>query len=917
LPDALERWAQLCEMGLLDHRQRVADLTARAPSNVPEEASYMEATIEDSDRVGLFAESARGPDWLNWAATQPAFRRLFTPGTAVGPCDYPLADWFAQHNMMDEAHTALALHTVRNGTGRLREVLWETLGQRLHIAGRSDTPRPGWLNPWIVLLAEQAPPDSRSEWLEYTLVDSHLPEDKPLVLLLFNKLTEPHAVPVPSLITDIIHFELRFRGSVYWLRESWRVLFTPHLAILAADLMPIVEAHLRRGFHLLSAATTPGPRLDPVSGGRSAVEPNSQDQFDEPIDILIDAARDCLEWQLDNDPSQGRSSLDRWAASDVPILRRLAVHGWVYRRDVDSDAKLRRLREEGWLFDYDLRHEAYRLVEVAIPATSTPVADALVEDAVRGPALQPEEEYRDYERFNVLEWILRYAPGLASARRAMEQVKSDHPEFEERPHPDLHSWWAGGFVPARPPMSNEELHQRIVSDPGAAVAALRQYEGVRVSLDGPTWHDCIDLLTRTVREHPEDGLQLLGAGQSFGDVLAAIINAWSLTRMESAMTKTVMERLADIDLSEVTYAVATMLADGGRSDATPNEWHRLPESRSLAAALWEAIKVSRSDEPVENWLEKAINNPAGHLTLFWVKVVASSWRDAGDEWEGIPPDICAMLEGLLDIGDNRSALAEPVLARELYFFFLADRAWCERYVRPLLRWGNPRRARRAWDGYLYNPRWNDEMLTDGLLDDSIDAVRHRADLGTESTRHLWMHLANLAIDSTFSPLTWLRTIIPTVDPAERVDWIHQVTFRLVHMSPPAVEQQWHRWIRPYWQDRLASVPVEMTVEEASAMAAWTLRLTESSEQGITLATAYPCGIDENSNFLHDLNGDPLDRDPVGFARLLAHLLAGTQPPFYSWYLQHIIPKVRDHAGVSDMRTITEEALRLGFNITNL
>ena len=56
-------------MGLLDHRQRVAQLVAAAPSQIPEEMSYLEAVIADSSTVRLFTEHARGPEWMSWSAT--------------------------------------------------------------------------------------------------------------------------------------------------------------------------------------------------------------------------------------------------------------------------------------------------------------------------------------------------------------------------------------------------------------------------------------------------------------------------------------------------------------------------------------------------------------------------------------------------------------------------------------------------------------------------------------------------------------------------------------------------------------------------------------------------------------------------------------------------------------------------------
>ena len=49
-----------------------------------------------------------------------------------------------------------------------------------------------------------------------------------------------------------------------------------------------------------------------------------------------------------------------------------------------------------------------------------------------------------------------------------------------------------------------------------------------------------------------------------------------------------------------------------------------------------------------------------------------------------------------------------------------------------------------------------------------------------------------------------------------------------------------------------------------------------------------------------------------FARLIAHLMRGTQPPFWGGhYLAKIMPELRRGADPADIETIVEEAIRLG------
>jgi hypothetical protein len=82
LVEAIEGWGSLASMGLVDHRQRLAQLVSAPPSQVPEEASYLESVVGDEVLVRLFAELARGKEWLEWAATRPEFWRLFDSALA-------------------------------------------------------------------------------------------------------------------------------------------------------------------------------------------------------------------------------------------------------------------------------------------------------------------------------------------------------------------------------------------------------------------------------------------------------------------------------------------------------------------------------------------------------------------------------------------------------------------------------------------------------------------------------------------------------------------------------------------------------------------------------------------------------------------------------------------------------------------
>lgn len=79
VPGAISQWASWASMGLLDHRQQIADLVATPPFQVPEEMSYLEAIVADGDTVRFLTERARGQEWLSILRKPASGPSMMTP----------------------------------------------------------------------------------------------------------------------------------------------------------------------------------------------------------------------------------------------------------------------------------------------------------------------------------------------------------------------------------------------------------------------------------------------------------------------------------------------------------------------------------------------------------------------------------------------------------------------------------------------------------------------------------------------------------------------------------------------------------------------------------------------------------------------------------------------------------------------
>ncbi len=146
LDDAIQLWAERSSMDLLGHRQRLAALVQAPPSGVPDEMSYLESVLAELDTTRQFCDLAASPEWLTWANTQPAFRRLFDPAAADDPLSQQFAYWYADKYVTVEAHTEAAFDILAANRGQLSPRCANAILHLKHVDGQ---PRPDWLDRWI------------------------------------------------------------------------------------------------------------------------------------------------------------------------------------------------------------------------------------------------------------------------------------------------------------------------------------------------------------------------------------------------------------------------------------------------------------------------------------------------------------------------------------------------------------------------------------------------------------------------------------------------------------------------------------------------------------------------------------------------------------------------------------------------
>lgn len=908
LPELLRKWAERVRMGVLEHRQRVEDITRGAPPLSRENESYLQETAKAPEKLRFITESARGAEWLRWATRLPEFLMIFDH-RAEAQQDELWTQWFVEHFALgdDPELRQEAFSIFHQHGGGFSPGLWNRLAMQCWkpLKGGGDAAKDA--KRWLPLLIRQVPlgGNQRLEWL---LSDCDPGRDRQAMLLLLDKLLEPQPALSPyANFGEEARPVPRLEGPSWELWTYWSSSLCPNLSdeTLASCVAVILDRHLRAAHLIAASSGDPSQEWFGLSFARSAIEDHAQDEASrhERIGLLIDVARDTLEALLEYHPELAEHYLRSWDSTQMPLLQRLAIHGWAERRDVTADEKIAKLCNSGWVSGSGLRHEAMRLAAVALPEASTETIKGLV--AHIEAVLRGEDEFSERRIYEWLAWIAQHSSSAPAAQQALSAIQARNPEWEPLDHPDFLSWsWSDTVEP--PDLGSPgDLHQMIEDDPTAAVSYLLSFPK-NAEWDEPRWWDALRWLQSTLESHPADAVELIDVligehapedSHASEDIADTAFGIWTRSDLDASLCQAITERL-------------------------PAIW-------TTGTAQWtkRTVITDSSSGP----LNQAINHWAGHLAQVVLRLVEQDYKVEEESWAGLPDRLSRPMEQMAKGSEMASNLAQVVLARGTGFLFHMDEQWCREQVLPLLDPSiDQDRAIRCWDGLLFRGVGPPKLLETGLLDLFVAMAELLGDRHDETGAHYHRRLAEIAVFSGINPMQqgWLNSYTASASESSRVEWIRQVSFALPRLSSMEADAQWDAWMRQYWSDRLASKPRALTDKEATALVDWTATLGSRFPEAVELACKHRAEAAERSIAiirLHHLDDRPeavnhLEEHPEHTARLLAHLLANTNPvlphrqTLEGGALGEMIPKLLSRITPEQALPLKEQAARLGIDI---
>lgn len=753
-----------------------------------------------------------------------------------------------------------------------------------------------------------------------------------IAIRIFKYLSTPYLVLEPSFALSLredqegkqVDFKVTIPGDDYLFNEAWNKFFKPNLKQFVHELAPIITDQLKSAHRLLCSVGCANDKWDPVSFKRSAIEPHEQDQHSDSLDLLIDFARDIIEFLLEDDPKRAQTIIQEWTLSDTPILDRLAIYGVTIDSNCSPNEKLQKLLANNWLFVHDLKHEVFQLLKVAYPKADETIRQSLLKNVETHLANCERNEKdpatlksRNYEVYNLLYWLKQNAPNCSLAHQKFKEFQDKHTDFQPREYPDL-DWYISMKWGHQSPVTHEELLSKPVSQ---IIEFLITYQEKEIL--GPDREWLLSAVQKAVAYSFQWGFDLikeLEAREEWDtDLWDAIISGWRLTNLTEAQWKQVLQFLEHFkEIWRHRYSIAQLLKEKVKASEGSLPTLLLPFAETIVDRLWQEVEEDDEKEilnHINDWLTTAINHIGGIITQFWLLAVSRHQSQNENERQGILDEYKCRFERIISGKSNTAAMGRVILAKQLHFLFSLDHKWTREKILPLLNWDiDSQRAEQAWEGYLRWGKWNEALLPDLLP--QYEQFYNNLPRDSESYDLLCVHSASIAVRSSLDSIQsgWLDKFIENVDEKVRKKWAAKITNQLTSLPQEAIKEIWDKWIRNNWSRLIDGIPVPLSSEEAGAMVKWVLALQPVFSEVVALIVAGPIPVLKLPEmFYYRLDKENFgEKYPLDTTRLLNHLLEGESRPFYRCHeLIKLFDNISKTLPSDDIKPLKEYLFLLG------
>lgn len=881
LYDSIHQLAERATRGALDWKSRMTIIGSGDPPVDEITIGEVEQGLREAFITRFFTDAARDITWLDWLDSRNLLDALFG-SDILSERDILFANWLASNYVIEHPDAVISL--LSKHKMQINSQLWETICREF-IKTKREKFEELTLNKWIPVLLSCAPNQASHHtyvWLAECSADQNRID---LTLMIFLEMCKYSLQIVPGLVWHDKSGTLLGRpfeakcnilADEWSLNIVWSKYLKTHISKIAQPLLSGI-IHIFESIHSSFVAWNSATKeWDSISYHRSAIEINDQNMHMESTDVLVDAVRDTIEWLADHSLELFGSWVEILGASDVPILRRLAVHSIMFHPHLTADERLKWLIDRFNIHGFSEHHEIYKAMAYLYPIVSEEMRKNLVGRILeyKLPGIREfDSEFRtSREHFEWLSWLAQSKPDCRYLEEALAPIKSAYPQWVLSEHPDFTHWI--GDVTTIIPESPWTIEQLLSKEPYDQLDDLLSFE------ENPFTSLNRDGLISTVKEacskQPRWAFSLANALVEkvlwVSDLWPAIFRGWQDANLSVEDWKDVLRIVQDVNLyDEYSFEIVNMLNSLVKDEGNPFVLDILDEANKVAMSIWKNEKTDIQDEIIIDWLFYAINSSAGNVVDFWLHGLSLLLRNKTGVERSLPDNYRQWFsEVVLDL-DTKGGLGRCILCRQTSFLFSLDEIWTKQFILPLFSDPDQKKFCQAWDGLLFGVRFYPSLVNE-LIPSFKDAI---ARLEKDYPKHRQRFIEAFTVLVVYhvdNPYELLKSLLLHGSAEDKNEFASRVGFLLRHMEPKTKQNLWNRWLKQYWEDRLQSIPTILNLEEIVKMLEWLPHLGDLYVEAVPLATRFPQIRLGNSFMLFELReSDLVLRYPVETANLLIYI----------------------------------------------
>jgi SIR2-like domain/Domain of unknown function (DUF4020) len=858
LTDFFCGWARHVKESILHRSKRVKSIAFGLPPESESVSEYLDYCIRHPQIAKDFCEAIRHPAWIGWLNAKGYFKVFFSESTKeLQIHEHVLAYWLCTY--VRKKFPDLLLEIIQGNRVRPNVLFTNIFGQAIGFEDKkSPDPRFSTWVSFLISQGEQSLPQGRWAIL---LQSCRIPEHMGVALRLLEFLTTPlvrlkEPFDHTALLSNLGNKKVKnsSRGAIdceiiwpesskHWLGEAWKNIFKPNMLLVAEPLVLIVTKQLAMANLLLRREGRVGSTFDAFSYYRPSIASHEQnrDDFQVCLSVLIDAARDVLDFWFKTDAKRAHAQLEVWWGLDIPLLKRLTAYGISVSSALSADDRLKWILEKDLIFTFGFKKEVFDVLAVAYPNASKQIKIKLVRRIVRGQSRTMKKslgaDTSAYEQFNVLIWIRRADPKCSYIQCAIDKIKKVHPNFEEREHPAFDHWMSGGggFVDPRQGFDFEKI---LSEPPSFYLDALQKSSANSLSRDRWSFLENLKLLFSQKRDWGYGFMEaLIKTGNLDAEIWSNVFRVWRELIVSNDDWKLILNAIDSVPEDRSVFAgVSNLVSNGVFNAGLKLEEEIITKAVCVMDKAWNICsKVEEMpDDSYHDWLTSAINHEGGSFGQFWILYCSHLRQMAGTEWKGIPSSLKSKIQEALKGKSRIKVYARIVMSQWMSNVFVWDKDFSLEYFLPLLDWKKDAIvAQQTWSVLLNYRQGTSVEMEQHMLPyyrQSVEMLKGTAEKTEQFDEHtlnnLGQYLAGLAMSVIPNPVKagFFRDFLPLLPEIVRGSLNRGIGRFLESFTPRKAEEIWNVWLKEYLDLRLIGVPVALSVEETKAIAHWCLYL---------------------------------------------------------------------------------------------